>query len=56
MTDEKAAQLLEHLFALGDVVAQAFREQQGGASAVLAEAEPLAGISHSLTPNVFAAQ
>ena len=54
MTDEKAAQLLEHLFALGDVVEQAFREQ-GGASAVLEEAEPIAVISHSLTPNVFAA-
>jgi hypothetical protein len=55
MTDENAAQLLEHLFALGDVVEQAFREQQRGASAVLAEAEPIAVISHSLTPNVFAA-
>ena len=56
MTDENAAQLLEHLFALGDVVEQAFREQQCGASAVPAEAEPIAVISHSLTPNVFAAQ
>ena len=56
MTDEEAAQSLEHLFALGDVVAQAFREQQCGASAVPAEAESFAVISHSLTPNVFAAQ
>jgi hypothetical protein len=56
MTDENAAQLLEHLFALGDVVERAFREQQGGASAVLVEAEPIAVIPHSLKPNVFAAQ
>ena len=55
MTDENAAQLLEHLFALGNVVERAFREQQGGASAVLVEAEPIAVIPHSLTPNVFAA-
>ena len=53
MTDENAAQLLEHLFALGNVVERAFREQQGGASAV--EAEPIAVIPHSLTPNLFAA-
>jgi hypothetical protein len=55
MTDENAAQWLEHLFALGNVIEQAFREQQGGASVLLVEAEPIAVIPHSLKSNVFAA-
>ena len=55
MTEERAAQWLEHLFALGNVIEQAFREQQGGASVLHAEGEPIAVISHSLIPNVLAA-
>lgn len=55
MTDENATQLLEHLLAFGDVVVQAFNEQQGRTSAEFAEVEPPAVISRPLTPTAFAA-
>ncbi len=55
MTDQNATQLLEHLLALGDVVVQAFKEQQGRTSAEFVEVEPCAVFTSPLTPTAFAA-
>jgi hypothetical protein len=56
MTDEDATKLIEDLFALGDVVVEAFKQQQGRASAAFAEAGPSTVALHSLTPTASAAQ
>jgi hypothetical protein len=55
MTETDAKQRIQHLFAFGDVVVQAFKEQQGRTSEMFAAVEP-AVMPYSLTPTAIAVQ
>jgi hypothetical protein len=50
MNETDAQELIDRLFALGDVVVQAFKEQQSRASESFAEAELVAVTNTLLTP------
>jgi hypothetical protein len=55
MTETDAKQVLEQLFAFGDVAVQAFIEQQGNASTEVVVVEPFVVAGSMLTPTTFAA-
>ena len=55
MTENDAKERIQHLFALGTVVVQAFKEQQGRASETFTGAES-AVMPYSLTPTASAVQ